>query len=261
MAYAVQARIQQANGQYEEAFNGLRQATQLAQGQAAGMLSARILAQQARLWLATGSPNAAESWATDYRTAAPGEYLREYEELTFIRILLARGQPDAALSLLETLLAEAERAGRQGSVIEILALQALSLAAGNRMDEALRPLARSLTLARPQGYARIYLDEGQPLVRLLQETAAAGREPDYARQLLQAMPLAEPGQQTLIEPLSRRELEVLQLINQGLTNRQIAQQLVISLATVKSHTGNIYSKLGVNSRTQAVARARTLRIL
>ena len=105
------------------------------------------------------------------------------------------------------------------------------------------------------------------MARLLTQTAVAEQEPDYARQLLEAMPLVEPGQladapsPALIEPLSQRELQVLQLINQGLSNREIAQKLVISLPTVKSHTGNIYSKLGVSSRTQAVAKARALRIL
>jgi LuxR family maltose regulon positive regulatory protein len=109
--------------------------------------------------------------------------------------------------------------------------------------------------------ARIYIDEGEPMARLLSQTAVAEQEPDYARQLLEAIPLAEPGQPALIEPLSQREIQVLQLIEQRLTNRQIAQQLIISLPTVKSHTGNIYSKLGVSSRTQAVAKARSLRIL
>jgi len=264
-AYTVQARMQQAAGHYDAAFDSLRQAAQLAQGQPAGTLASRIPAQQARLSLATGDLNAARRWATDYQQASPTEFLREFEDLTLVRVDLARKQPHAALSLLETLLPEAERDGRQGSVIEILALQGLAFAAMGSLDEAIRPLARSLSLARPEGYARIYIDEGQPMARLLAQTAALGQEPDYARRLLEAMPAAEPGQQAaepaLVEPLSQRELQVLQLIEQGLTNREIAQQLVISLATVKSHTANIYSKLGVNSRTQAVAKARTLRIL
>jgi LuxR family maltose regulon positive regulatory protein len=128
-------------------------------------------------------------------------------------------------------------------------------------------LALSLKLARPEGYARIYIDEGEAMARLLIELLEAGIEPDYGGELLAAMPLgktpewaAKPAVK-MVEPLSKRELEVLQLINEGLTNREIAQRLFISLSTVKSHTGNIYSKLGVNNRTQAVAKARGLEIL
>ena len=260
-AYAVQARTQQAEGQYGAAYNSLSRAAQLTQGQSSGILSSRILAHQARLSLALGDLAAASRWANDYRRAAPAEYLREFEELTLARILLAGERPDAAFSLLGTMLSEAEQAGRQGSAIEILALHALAFAAMGSVNEAQRRLARSLSLARPEGYTRIYIDEGEPMASLLTLAADAGQEPDYARQLLEAMPLAEPEQPVLIEPLSKRELQVLELIEQGLTNRQIARQLVISLPTVKSHTGNIYSKLGVSSRTQAVAKARALRIL
>jgi LuxR family maltose regulon positive regulatory protein len=266
-AYMVRARIQQAAGQYDEAFNAIRQAAQLSQGQPAGTLSSRIPAHQARLWLAIGDFDAALSWAADYRQAVPTEYLREFEDLTLVRILLASEQLDAALSLLETLLSEAERTGRQGSAIEIFALQGLALAAKGNMVEACQPLARSLVVAGPEGYARIYIDEGAAMAHLLYKTAASGQEPDYARRLINGILAAEPGRQTsdpppaLVEPLSQRELQVLQLIEQGLSNREVAQQLVISLPTVKSHTGNIYSKLGVSSRTQAVAKARTLRLL
>jgi LuxR family maltose regulon positive regulatory protein len=151
-AYIVQARIQQAAGQFDAAFNSLRQAAQLAQGQPAGTLSSRIPAHQARLSLATGDLNAASRWANDYRKSVPAEYLREFEDLTLVRILLAKERPDAALSLLGTLLSEAEQAGRRGSAIEILALQALAFAAKGSINEAQRPMARSLALARPEGY-------------------------------------------------------------------------------------------------------------
>lgn len=266
-AYTVYARLQQAAGQYDEAFNAIRQAMQLTQGQPASRISSRIPAHLARLWLVIGDFDAAQIWATDYCQADPTEYLREFEDLTLVRVLLAGEQPDAALSLLETLLSEAERAGRQGSAIEILALQALALAAKGNMNEAIRPLAHSLAMARPEGYARIYIDEGAVMAHLLYKTAETGQESDYARRLINDMLSAELGQRAtgsapvLVEPLSQRELQVLQLIEQGLSNRAIAQQLVISLPTVKSHTGNIYSKLGVNSRTQAVAKARALRLL
>jgi LuxR family maltose regulon positive regulatory protein len=261
MAYVTQARIQQAKGQYEEALQALRQAAQLAAGQPGSMTARGIAAQRARLWLATNNLVAAEQWSAEYRLTAAGEYTREFEELTLARVYLARERADTAISLLATLLAAAEQAGRLGSVIEILVLQALALAATTGVNKAIPSLARSLALAEPQGYARLYIDEGQSLARLLAATAAAGHQAAYAHQLLQAMPLGEQRQAALVEPLSQREMEVLQLIEQGLSNRQIAQELVISLATVKSHTGHIYSKLGVSSRTQAVGKARALHLL
>jgi LuxR family maltose regulon positive regulatory protein len=132
-------------------------------------------------------------------------------------------------------------------------------------------LERALALAEPEGYVRIFVDEGPPMAHLLYKAATRGIAPDYARRLLAAFPVAEPEkadpsksqvpESGMVEPLSERELEVLQLIAEGLTNREIAARLFLALNTVKSHSGNIYSKLGVHSRTQAVARARALGIL
>jgi LuxR family maltose regulon positive regulatory protein len=133
------------------------------------------------------------------------------------------------------------------------------------------PLESALTLAEPGGFIRIFVDKGPPMARLLYKAASRGIAPDYARRLLSEFPVAEPEQtglsktqalrHELIEPLSERELEVLQLIAAGLTNPEIASRLFLALNTVKVHTRNIYGKLGVNSRTQAVARARAWGIL
>ena len=132
-------------------------------------------------------------------------------------------------------------------------------------------LERSLTLAGPRGFIRIYVDEGPPMARLLYEALSRRIAPDYVRRLLAAFPESEPEptdpsisraqESDLIEPLSERELEVLQLIAEGLTNPEIASRLFLSLNTVKAHARNIYGKLGVHNRTQAVVRARTLGIL
>jgi LuxR family maltose regulon positive regulatory protein len=132
-------------------------------------------------------------------------------------------------------------------------------------------LERALSLAQPEGYVRIFVDEGEPMARLLTIALSRGIAPDYVRRLLAAFPTTEPERAApqkpqalasdLIEPLSERELEVLQLIAEGLTNREIASRLFLALNTVKAHTRNIYGKLDVHSRTQAIARTQALGLL
>jgi LuxR family maltose regulon positive regulatory protein len=135
------------------------------------------------------------------------------------------------------------------------------------MGRALNALQSALSLAEPAGFVRIFVDEGQPMARLLYSAAARGIAPEYTGRLLSAFPDATPEAKPqqphaeLIEPLTDREIEVLQLIAEGLSNREVAQKLFLSLSTVKVHTSNIYGKLGVHSRTQAVAQARALGIL
>jgi LuxR family maltose regulon positive regulatory protein len=156
-------------------------------------------------------------------------------------------------------------------VIEILMLQALSLQTQEDTDQAITTLEKALTLAQPGGFIRVFVDEGPPMARLLYKALTHGIAPDYTRRLLAAFPIAEPEridpsesqvpESELVEPLSEREIEVLQLIAKGLTNPEIASRLFLSLNTVKVHTRNIYGKLGVHNRTQAVARARALGIL
>jgi LuxR family maltose regulon positive regulatory protein len=205
-------------------------------------------------------------------------FLREFEHVTLARVLIARYKSDRiagsiheVMGLLERLLKAAEEGGRTGSMIEILVLQALAYESQGNIPPALMSLERALALAKPEGYVRIFLDEGPPMARLLYEALSRGIAPDYVQRLLAAFPVVEPEQadtskkqateNELIEPLSEREIEVLQLIAEGLTNQEIATRLYLSLHTVKVHAHNIYGKLGIKNRTQAVARGKALGIL
>jgi LuxR family maltose regulon positive regulatory protein len=174
------------------------------------------------------------------------------------------------MGLLERLLQAAEEGGRTGSVIEIFVLQALAHEAQGNIPPALVSLERALTLAEPEGYVRIFVDESMPMARLLSEAAAHGIMPDYVSKLLAVFEAEEqksegksylPPAQPLIEPLSQRELEVLQLIAQGFSNREICDRLFLALSTVKGHNRQIFGKLEVQRRTEAVARARELGLL
>jgi LuxR family maltose regulon positive regulatory protein len=151
-----------------------------------------------------------------------------------------------------------------GYVIGHSILKALALYAQGDEPQAMSALERALSLGEPEGYVRIFVDEGPPMAQLLYKAAAHGIMPEYAGRLLAAFPDAEspaPSQAPpaeMIEPLSERELEILRLVAKGLSNREIAQRLVLSLSTIKWHTSNIYGKLGVKNRTQAVARSREM---
>jgi len=192
-------------------------------------------------------------------------------------VLLARYESDReersiheAMGLLERLQKAADEGGRMGSVIEILVLQALAHEAQDNIPPALAPLERALTLAEPEGYVRIFVDEGRPMAQLLSEAATHGIMLGYLGKLLAAFEAekqkSEEGShrfptESVVEPLSQRELEVLRLIAQGLSNREISQRLFLALSTVKGHNRIIFSKLMVQRRTEAVARARELGLL
>jgi LuxR family maltose regulon positive regulatory protein len=193
------------------------------------------------------------------------------EYMVLARILVAQGRLDETARLLQRLFEIAETGGHTSRAIEILALQALSLQAQEDTDQAITTLKKALSLAEPGGFIRTFVDEGLPMARLLYEAVTRGIAPDYARRLLAAFPVAEPEptdssktqapKSELVEPLSERELEVLQLIAEGLSNPEIAARLFLSLHTIKVHAHNIYGKLGVHNRTQAVTRARALGLL
>jgi LuxR family maltose regulon positive regulatory protein len=232
-----------------------------------------MAAWQARIWLAQDKLDAASQWAGERGLDADGDptYLHEVEYIVLARILIAQGRLDETARLLPRLLEAAEAGGHTSRAIEILILQALAFQAESDTTRAMAALERALTLAEPGGFIRIFVDEGPPMARLLYEAVTRGIAPDYVRRLLAKFPVAEPGQtdpsksqapeSIMVEPLSERELEVLQLIAEGLTNPEIASRLFLALNTVKAHTRNIYGKLDAHSRTQAVAKARALGVL
>jgi LuxR family transcriptional regulator, maltose regulon positive regulatory protein len=192
-------------------------------------------------------------------------YAREPLYLVLLRMLLAQGEVDSALALSQRLLEAAEATDRTGTVIEIHVLRAIAYQSKRELAQALSTLERALALAEPAGAVRVFLDEGEPMARLLFQARAHHLGAPYLTELLSALPVgsgpAAPASQPLVEPLSARELEVLQLTAAGHSNEEIASKLIISVKTAKRHISNIYGKLGVKSRTQAVALARELKLV
>jgi LuxR family maltose regulon positive regulatory protein len=203
--------------------------------------------------------------------AAAHDLTQKYElPISHARVHLAQGDTGEALALLEPFRLQVEEKGLADERLKVMVPQAVAYHAHGEKDKALQLLGEALTLAEPGGFIRIFVDEGPPMAQLLTAAAAHGIMPDYTRKLL-AVFEAEgqqskgksylPPVQPLIEPLSQRELEVLQLIAQGLSNREIGERLFLALSTVKRHNGNIFGKLEVQRRTEAVARARELGLL
>jgi len=263
------ARIREAQGDLDGALDLLHEAERLYMRdffpnvRPVAALKTRVRVAQGRLGEALG-------WAREQGLSAHDDlsYLREFEHITLARVLLARSKSDRAdrsmreaIGLLERLLKAAEAGERMGSVIEILVLLSLAHQIQGDIPAALAPLERALTLAEPEGYVRMFVDEGPPMAVLLEAAAKHGTAPSYVRRLLAALGKAEdrtPVKQGLIEPLSERELEVLRLLRTDLSGPDIARELMVSLHTLRTHTNNIYTKLGVNNRRAAVRRAEEL---
>ena len=225
---------------------------------------------QLECWLAQGRLRAAVEWADAKLRggALQGQPESEVAHLALARVLMVKGDMpslERALALLEPLHHAAEAEGRVGVQVEALALEAIAHWRRGERASALTSLERALRLAEPDGYVRLFADLGLPMARLLQEARSRDVLPDYVAKLLAAfgadLPFPTSVEAVLPEPLSPREQEVLELVAAGLTNREIAEVLVISPESVKKHTGNIYGKLGASNRTEAAARARELDVL
>jgi LuxR family transcriptional regulator, maltose regulon positive regulatory protein len=225
---------------------------------------------QLEFWLAQDRLRDAVAWADAMLAggAVEGRPDSEEAQLSIARALIAKGDLpslERALVLLERLFQAAEVEGRTGVTIEALALQAIAQGRRGEQASAMTSLERALRMAEPEGYMRLFIDLGLPMARLLQEANSRDMMPNYVEKLLAVFGAGigslASGQGALPEPLSLREREVLQLIAAGLTNREIAESLVVSPETVKKHTASIFGKLGVRSRTEAAARARKLDLL
>ncbi len=255
--------------EWEAAFALLETLEQLCrEAQMEPLLSAVELT-RVQLYIRRGDREAVAQWAAGRSLEPAGEplYLLEGEALAHARVLLALDRSSEALRLLEQWLPSMEAGERWDRVIEARVLQARAWETVGRREQALEALERALALGEPAGYVRVFADEGAQLAPLLRNVQAPGVSPTYVEQLLAACePAVAAGSapsaaQPLVEPLTARELEVLQELARGLTNAEIAEALFVSLNTVKSHLKSIYGKLQVQNRTEAVLRAQELGLL
>ena len=280
IGYTTFARLQQARAEVSEAHASLEALMHLAHEQHfMRNWAMQIAAAWAQFELARGDLQAALRWMSESELSLSDTdmpYPREREYLALARVSIAQGSEDPSgpflrdvLHMLDRLLKGAESRARMGSVLEILILQALALSAQSKRTEALVSFERALVLAAPEGFIRIFVDEGAPMLVLLREASKRGILPNYVATLLAAF--GEPTDRSvkppapyaslLIEPLTEREREVLGLLLEGASNREIARRLVLSINTVKRHIYNICGKLGVQSRTQVLVKAKAPNLL
>jgi LuxR family maltose regulon positive regulatory protein len=277
--YIAQARLHETKGDLDGALDLLEEAERRFVRTPVPFIRP-IAALKTRIRIAQGKIAEALDWvlARDLSVDDELSYLHEFEHITLARVLIARYKNDPvdgsiheAMGLLERLLQAAEEGKRMGSVIEILALLALAHAAQGDISLALVSLERALTLAEPEGYVRLFVDEGEAMRWLIEKQSRNRDHPlsGYVNKLLAAFSQPEAAaklaitqqKSDMIEPFSERELDVLRLLRTDLNGPEIARELVVSLSTVRTHTQNIYAKLGVNNRRAAVRRAKELDLL
>ena len=266
------ARLKHLQGAQTEARELMQQAVQIVQEGHLKQTFIPVAAWQASLWLMQGDLTAAAQWAKEIEPTT-SENLNpalEFEHITLARIQIAQERLDDAQQLLDRLSSAARDNGRMGRVITICVLQAIAAGKQGNVDQALNTLTYTLSLGESENYVRTFVDEGKPMAKLLREAQRRGIAPTYVARLLAAFiqdtPLAvaaQPHQRIgeTIEPLSERELEVMRLVADGASNREIAEQLFVSIGTVKKHLSNIFAKLDINSRTQLIIKAREHNLL
>jgi LuxR family maltose regulon positive regulatory protein len=270
--HVAMARIREVEGDFDGAHELLDEAERLYVSEF--YPDARpVAALRACLWIAQGRLADAVAWVSDRRLSVDDDltYLLEFEHLVLARVLMARGQREkddeptrSALTLLERLEAAAEATGRGRGLIEAVVLQAVIHQRWGDAAVAQELLERALTLAEPDGYVRVFVDEGAPIASLLARAVGRGIAVGYSRRLLGAFAKTDERTETgqgLVEPLSQRELEVLRLLATELDGPGIARELVVGVSTVRTHTKSIYAKLAVNSRRAAVRRGEELGLL
>src|ERR687897_2554445 len=271
--YVNLARVLMARGDAEGAHSLIREAGRLTPKWPLNW------ARQARFYLAQGDVRSAARWAREYgATQDYVSYPRHFERITMARVLLGEGRTDEALDFLDRLLEDAVSDGRRAHEIELLILRALALNGRGDTEGALHSLKRALALAEPEGFVRLFVDEGPPMAALLERLIRESHDdgtyavaPDgYAGRLLEHFALEAPSSSNGgsrrspapgLEPLSEREIEVLEIVAAGMSNAEIAGELYLSVGTVKAHVHHIFGKLLVRNRSRAVARARELRLL
>ena len=271
------ANIQHALGNDKRAREALQEAKGIFDG-FSPWGSSRVAAHQAQLDLARGEVASAERWAqaNELNQDDELELHRDVEYLTLARVFMAQDQFEQALSILGRLQQITQAIGKIQSVLKILVLQMAALSAQGHTEQALTKLDQALIIGEAENYVRVFVDEGQPISKLLRQAAARSLAPTYVRILLAAFgaetkeerqtskspPLSiPPDTSLLVDPLSERESEVLQLVAKGLSNREISERLFLALDTVKGHNRRIYRKLGVKNRTQAINKAVSLKII
>jgi LuxR family maltose regulon positive regulatory protein len=270
--YLALARVYAAQGRQEAAQSAIKEAERIAPLLASEVFLGHVAMTQVRLDLLQGHLQTAARWARAAQVSSDGEIGAEDEPMYLLlaRVLLAQGEPDRAANLMARLLPGVEAAGRAGRLIELLALQALAFHAQHAIPQALAAIEQALMLAAPEGFARLFLELGAPMAALLQKARANNILPDYTGQILAAFHMA--ASRLIVfstnathngkvngtappTPLTSREREVLRLLAAGASNRAIAEELVITVGTVKKHLHTIFYKLQAESRTQAIAAA------
>jgi len=283
MAYLSLAKLKMNHKDWQSAQQYIDQARHRArETQSTQMDDQLVEIAQARLWIARGELEQASNWAQesgfldrspleimgDINSKSAISQLQQVEVMTLARLFLGQGQPGQALELVDALYRSNEAISIKRRQLECLVLKALAFHKMGETEKALGSLGEALQLGQSEGYQTVFVDEGDSMAILLYQAMERNISPAYSGHLLTVLSENEIGHkedheqmEVLIEPLSKRELEVIMLIAEGLSNNEIAARLYISLSTVKGHTANIYGKLCVKNRTEAVARVRSLGLL